>query len=586
MTAAAQASPLRLRARRCGLAQTLTSKAKTIAPAGGQNGKTFEGIFDGGGKRIDNFVLDTGNTVNIGLIGKAGQNSVIKNLTVGSAASLSLSLSASDNDKAIENVGMLVGYSAGSVENCTNNGKVTVSHAMDQTKSIVFPIKNVGGLAGVCEGNVSSCTNNGFVSVSETGVPYKAGKDEADWDDQSILAIKTSGGIVGSAGALDSSLDKATSGAHGFVSGCANTGNVSVDTPRRPTASADRFGNVVYSQGSNVGGIAGYSRASIDSCYNSGYLSANHTTGVAGIVGSLRAETTTSSYHGNFSQEGSDDGMTEGAASLSITNCGNSGNVWGYAFPAGIAGRTGTNTSIEGCLNDSGTYVLGTRSTKPFPSGIVGSSYGTVAYCANLGTVAAGTWEDESLKTIKTSGGYFASGIAGNISYFTKAEDGAQTRVSPLPEVYGCYNAGTVLAIDNMRQRALVGDNSGYVHDNVAEKGKVYDDRLVYGMYSDDTESSGGTVSNNVLVSNGELKNNTSIETSQGSSSTAVAEGATVLSILNSAGDKGGWSRYWAKSDGTVNGGYPVLNRQVTWSSDRYCQRNRRACNQRPVYGS
>ena len=74
------------------LGADLNFKGQTIAPAGGQNGKTFEGIFDGGGKRIDNFVLDTGNTVNIGLIGKAGQNSVIKNLTVGSAASLSLSL--------------------------------------------------------------------------------------------------------------------------------------------------------------------------------------------------------------------------------------------------------------------------------------------------------------------------------------------------------------------------------------------------------------------------------------------------------------------------------------------------------------
>ena len=539
----------------------LSFMAQDVVPVGGQGGHTFDGTFDGKGHTVDNVTVNAqGATKNVGLIGAAGEDSAIENVNVGSK--VSLTIAETDSTKAIENVGLLVGSSQGSISGVTNAGTLTVSHSMNQTKAIVFPIKNVGGVAGICTGDVTGVSNTGAVSVSEPGVPYKAGASETDWEDQSILAINI-GGVVGSAGDVDSTVDKAAGTAHGTISNCSNTGSVKVDTPK--TDGIDRFGNTVYSQSSNVGGIAGYSRGSIDNCTNSGYLDAPHASGMGGIVGSLRAKTTTTSYSGNFTQEGSDDGMAAGAGALAVTNCTNSGSVYGYSFPAGIVGRAGTYTQISGCINDSAATILGSRVTKPFPAGIVGSSYGTVSYCGNLGTIVAGTWIGQG-GAITQSGGYFASGIAGNLSCFTKDVDGEQQNASGTPEVYGCYNAGAVKAQDNMRQRALVGDNGGYVHDNVAVAGLVYNDRLVYGMYADDTETSGGTVYNNVLLSADDFKANNAYDPAKQDSVSRYNPNTTnAIAALNVGADKDGWDTYWTKSDGKVNGGNPALNSQVNW---------------------
>ena len=530
-------------------------------PVGGQGGRTFDGAFDGKDHEIVNVKIDAqGATANVGLIGAAGEGSSISNVKINKT--VSLTIAATDNTKAIENVGVLVGSSKGSISNASSAGTLTVSHTMDQTRDIVFPIKNVGGVAGICTGDVTGVSNAGAVSVSEPGVPYKADSADSTWEDQFILAINI-GGIVGSAGDVDSTVDKAAGTAHGTISNCSNTGSVKVDTPK--TNGLDRFGNTVYSQSSNVGGIAGYSRGSIDGCTNSGYLDAPHASGMGGIVGSLRAKTTTTSYSGNFTQEGSDDGMAAGAGALAVTNCTNSGSVYGYSFPAGIVGRAGTYTQISGCINDSAATILGSRATKPFPAGIVGSSYGTVSYCGNLGTIVAGTWTGQG-GAITQSGGYFASGIAGNLSCFTKDVDGEQQNASGTPEVYGCYNAGAVKAIDNMRQRALVGDNGGYVHDNVAVAGLVYNDRLVYGMYADDTETSGGTVYNNVLLSADDFKANNAYDPAKQDSVSRYNPNTTnAIAVLNVNADKDGWGTYWTKSDGKVNGGNPALNSQANW---------------------
>lgn len=548
------------------LGASLNFFGQDVLPAGGQGGHAFNGKFDGNGHEIGNLKINAqGATTNVGLIGAAGEGSSISNVKLNGL--VSLTIAETDNTKAIENVGLLVGSSKGSISNVTNAGTLSVSHSMDQTRSIVFPIKNVGGVAGICTGDITGVTNTGSISISEPGAPYKADASDKEWEDQSILAINI-GGVVGSAGDVDTSIDAKSAGAHGSISGCTNSGTLKVDTPKDD--GLDRFGNQVYSQSSNVGGVAGYSRGSISGCTNTGYIEATHAAGSGGIVGGLRAKTTTTSYSGNFSQEGSDDGLATGADKLSVTDCFNSGSVYGYSFPAGIVGRAGTGTEITGCVNESSATILGSRATKPFPAGIVGSSYGTVSYCGNLGTVAAGSWSG-SIETLKLSNGYFASGIAGNLSYFTKNVDGEQQRVGDLPELYGCYNEGKVEASGSFRQRLLVGDNGGYVHDNVAVSGRSVgsSDKLVYGMYEDDTESSGGTVYNNVLLSEADVKANNAFDPAKQDTVSRYNPNTTnAIAVLNANASKDGWAKYWAKSDGTVNSGFPALNTQIAWEAN------------------
>jgi len=208
----------------------------SFPPIGGQGDTAFDGIFDGNGKTINYFTVDTdGLTKNLGVFGHAGPHSVIKDLSVGNAAILEKSLWAAEASP-IENVGLLVGYSEGSLENCSAAGGVTVEHSMNQTAAVVYPIRNVGGLAGVVLGDVTGCANSGRVEVQETGYAYKAAEGE-EWADTTVVALNI-GGVVGCAGDEDSSTldnagdsDESAAARHGTLTDVTNTGSVVIDTP-------------------------------------------------------------------------------------------------------------------------------------------------------------------------------------------------------------------------------------------------------------------------------------------------------------------------------------------------------------------
>ena len=520
----------------------------SVDPIGGQNDTVFNGTFDGNGKTLSLFSVDTaGITKNLGIFGHAGPDSVIKNFAAGSSASLTKTLSGTDL-VAIENVGMIVGYSEGRIENCTNGGSVTIRHDMDQTYSITYPIKNIGGVAGKVLGDIDLCNNTGNVSVTENGVPYKLEGIEGEVD-TTVIALNI-GGVVGCAGVEDSRTNGSYDNTHGTITSCGNAGSVYINTPSEN--GYDRFGNQVYANSGNVGGVAGYSRGSASHSSNSGYVNAVNGMAVGGVVGGLR-NSGEASNTANTSGAGGDDGRAE--YPLTITECVNTGNIQGRSVVGGIIGRAGTYTTIQACINESGTFVVATRPNKPFPAGIVGVTYGTASYCANFGTIASG--EFNGTRLVSTKAGYYAAGIAGATHFWT---DGSGGRISPMPEVYGCYNAGLVLASGNFRQRHIVGNNDGYSHDNIGVTGFVAGsgDELVYGNKPEDLDAS-GTAARNYLVTEEAFKTNLVIE---------EASPETPLSLLNTAGDKEGWVYYWARPDGNVNQGYPLLNTQSIGNTD------------------
>jgi hypothetical protein len=517
----------------------------SVDPIGGQGNTAFNGTFDGNGNTLNSISVDTkGITKNLGVFGHTGPDSVIKNLSIGSTASLTKILSDTDL-VTIENVGLLVGYCEGRIENCVNNGSVTIKHEMNQTATFVYPIRNVGGLAGKVLGDVVSCGNNGKVSVTETGYPYKVADGET-WADTTVLVLNV-GGVAGCLGIEDSKVSGNSDIIHGYAVGCENTGTIEIDTPNEN--GFDRFGNQLFANSGNIAGVFGYSRGSVTNSQNSSYVNAPNGIAVGGIVGGLR----NSSESSNMSGSGKDDGTSEDP--ISISECVNSGNIQGRAVVGGIIGRAGTYTTIQACINEEDTNVVATRPNKPFPAGIVGVTYGNVSYCANFGTVASG--EFNGIEITITKAGYYAAGIAGGTHYWTNE---AGTRISPLPEVYGCYNAGWILANGNYRQRHIVGNNEGYCHDNIAVEGFVPDagDKIVYGDEPGDSDAT-GVASGNYLVTGVIFKSNAVIDS---------ATQATSLSVLNTSGDKDGWLYYWALSTDGLNDGYPALNTQAVGNTD------------------
>ncbi len=219
------------------LGNSLNFLGAAVKPAGGQGASSFDGTLDGNGKTIDNVVIDASDGVqNVGLIGRAGEPSLIKDVTVGAGVRLSLAQDA--EGAAIANVGLLAGSSAGNLQGCTSKGSLTVESAVAQTAELYFPVLNVGGVVGICTGDVTACANEGAISISETSAP------RTENEQNNIVA--NVGGVVGSAGAVDTTVDKNAENVHGMVSSCANTGSVHIETPSE--GGKARFGNLMSAQ--------------------------------------------------------------------------------------------------------------------------------------------------------------------------------------------------------------------------------------------------------------------------------------------------------------------------------------------------
>jgi hypothetical protein len=530
----------------------------------------FLGSFDGGGSTFDNFRICVGTsdadaidrTRYLGFFGYVGGD--VSNVAIGSNASLV----AESDTLVFDHVGMVAGYCGGSLSNCSNAASVQVSSNAVQTKGALQMVGYVGGVAGTCAGSVTNCSNAGALTVSSGTTP------ETDLETSRI--VQYVGGVVGFCGdetRVGTSTEAVESEAsqHGSISGCTNVAQITVDTPS--TSGVDRFGSTAYARSEAVGGIVGYSQGSVSNCVNGeqasndsvsnvGYIRAEHGTSVGGIVGSLRyfmqQDNVTTIASG-------DDGNEKDA--LVLSNCVNYGDLYGLNSVGGIAGATGSYTTISGCMNMYKTYtsgdtttevrsfVVATRWNKPAPAGIVGNAHGDVCYCANFATIMSGTWKDESTRSVDVASGYYASGIAGFLVHYEKKDETTNVYEpsSPIPECYGCYNEGTILAKSGMRQRSIVGQNDGYTHDNISLKGVVENDNCVYGDEEDETEAS-GSVSNNVVYTAEQLR-----------SSDAVA-------LLNTMANKGGWSTYWVSSDGDAesfdsNMGYPMISWNSPWTS-------------------
>ena len=525
----------------------------------GDDAHQFLGSFDGNGSTIDNFKISGEDRSSyLGFFGYIGSGGSVSNLTIGANARVSVSRDAASAD-VIHHVAGLAGFCGGTISNASNMARVTVESAVVQTQETPQLVKAVGGVAGECVFDMSNCQNAGAISVSQTSDPV------GSVDNSGLVHFV--GGVVGVLGdstrvGTSEAAVAADSSKHGSLSSCLNVGTIMVDTPSE--AGLDRFGMTAFARSVCVGGVVGYSQGSVSDCVNGvavgtvasdvGYVRAEHGTSVGGIVGSLRGLIGSDNPAQRVEQ---DDGMAgNGSDPLKIADCTNYGDIYALNAAGGIAGYAGTYTSICKCINSERTnglshvrsWVVATRWNKPAPAGIVGSTCGDVSYCANFGTIVSGSWDDESKRTYKTASGYYVAGIAGMLSYYSKVDATTQTvtRVSPLPEVYGCYNAGTISAVSGMRQRGIVGENEGWVHHCALLQGVVDNDAIAYGGSAGDTEAS-GRVSDCTVYSASELKAEAPIE------------------LMNAPCTLNDWSNgaYWVPSVGSTqlqNFGYPVLS--------------------------
>ncbi|MGI6216732.1 MAG: cell wall-binding repeat-containing protein [Coriobacteriales bacterium] len=538
-----------------GTSSSGTVTQNSFTPIGTED-SPFAGTFDGNGSSIytvRGFKMELESTSNVGLFGYVSSTGAIQNVSVNSA-SVSITVPEStetdptaispDSVIVVENIGILVGYDGGSLSNCSTtnctldvvSGQTACGTSDNEGKIAV--IRNVGGIAGTVDGDVTGCDNATSLTIKATGTPCPSTLNQVNSIAENI------GGVVGKHGGeiTDSSGNYNTS--HGNISDCTNSGTIQVSTTG--VYYNTRWQENDPALAANVGGIAGYSIGNIDNCSNTAILgypyentpedgvscSTAYCEALGGIVGSLR-----SSNQAGDTIEVIDPGMTDGADDIAITNCSNTGDIYGWNCMGGIGGFFGTNLTVSKCWNSGD--VSSFRWNKPCPGGIVSMCYGDVSYCYNTGQIAT-----KSDATTYASG-YYAAGIVGMSTYYS----GPDNLTSDAPVVKCCYNAGIIRASGDYRQGAIVGANDGTVMFC------AYLENCVPNASGRDVVTGGNTENDGDEISNYEYD-----ASSLMTGDVPDSDIPSAIALLNSLAYDEGWETYFVPSSDTSEHPYPVLN--------------------------
>ena len=315
-------------------------------------------------------------------------------------------------------------YIEARVENCVNNGKITIT-ANSYHKATAGGWMFIGGIAGIYHqhkyestGGLYNCVNNGAVEINILA------------SHQNLISI---GGVVGSAGKIYNGAGNNPIKNYCIVENCANTASV--------TYNGGVTGNKFY-----MAGVAGVAHSALISCTNSGEVKVTGT-----------EEINSEAYIGGITSLFSGD----------ITGCNNEGDVCFdfinskyTVYVGGIAaknityykdGTTYNTNTISNCTNSGDVDVrYFTMADKVNGiAGIVGAGNGAcgvlnIDNCENSGSVTVEVLDAGTSTTSRPQIG----GIGGDI----------QTKLGGL--VSNCVNSGAISLIHNVTASNAAKDSS------------------------------------------------------------------------------------------------------------------------------
>lgn len=546
------------------------------------NGAAFQGVMDGAGHTIKNYVYSNTNAVAtasklvgpnlylgryIGLFGTLGSNGEVKNLTI--------------NGKYEGNgfLGGLVGYAYGKISNVTHKGTISNTSGTS-VAGIAFRLYSGGSITDcVNEGSVTTKTTQaaGICVESQAGSVlercYNRGTVTATTTTASGIAYKVSGGII------DCVNEKPViSGTTGTVIGIANT----VDS----TAYAVRCYNIAdlgTSAQSTICGVfntlieryntkdpthvpvGGY----IQDCYNIGKITAKeYGNGFAYKVNG--GWTLTNCYNtGDVTSAGIACGLCQTIAGKTaddflsvLDHCYNTGNITGKkAAVSGLTTDCGNYTKMTYCYNTGN--VVNTLANGLTTGGLAGKFNGYMDHCFNAGDVVSACnavgglvgyvsygKEDYpgrilnsfNIGNVTCEGftGTSKNGNAGGLSGYI-----ATSNATYWVEIDNCFNSGIVKS-DTRVGGITSGAFSAYpVVKNCYNSGKVI------ATAADGVKSA--TVYTSIASYAGEIVNNCYFDKSAYTDADTIAVGLTTSQFKD---------KDFTISDGfeaSADGGYPVI---------------------------
>ena len=350
--------------------------------------ENFDGIF-GNSNTIQNLTI---------------KNSYIKgkNYTGGIVGSLASGMIKKCNNinttiNAKEIGGGIVGFALGSIDNCTNSGKIIGNNTSEDSY--------IGGISGSAWSSnditINDCVNSGEINGNGSKLGGIIGRSQAH---VRILQCTNNGKVIGknnTGGIAGESIEKIekcinngevfgenivggiVGGSFGTISGCTNSETIEGESER-------------------VGGIVGNISESskVEECNNSGQVigKGKYTGGIVGVIPTDSQDPSdkepyivSKCYNSGKIQGTTYTGGVIGTAAQYkslIEKCYNLGEVTGTGNVGGIAGSFGRSSRLVNCYNIN--KVTGTNNV----GGIAGNPYSStceIKNCYNIGNVSSGT---------------------------------------------------------------------------------------------------------------------------------------------------------------------------------------------------
>jgi hypothetical protein len=316
----------------------------------------FHGCFNGNGKTISGFVAT------VPLFANIGSSGIVKNLTVDSSCSFTFTHPTSSEGR----FGSIAGYNKGNIKDVTVNANVTVTSASGLTKET-----SLGGIVGREQaGTIENCTYAGALTIpstfgsAETKIYIGGIVGRISNTDGKVLSSIFNGTLENEGQMVASSeTDDLKSEPYLMIGGIAglNTGTInSCSTTNHATGITVTL---------NDGSDHDYNGTIVTHSTNAYHYA------IAGIVG--RNDGTVSS-------------CTNNANLLNVFSAerGTGGNLNGrYLHYAGVVAYNNSGATVSGSKN-YGEMIDRANPKMHYVGGIVGSNLGTVSSCENLSTKA------------------------------------------------------------------------------------------------------------------------------------------------------------------------------------------------------
>ena len=378
--------------------------------------KPFLGTLDGAGHKITNLAVYNTETFYSGLFSVIGSTGSVKNLTLENA-------SASGTNY----VGIIAGWSLGSITDCTVSGAVTHIAANGYK---VF----VGGIAGRAEENVDRCSAAVDLTVTEAQVEIYVG---------GIVGYLSSGGSSSSPLTLTASGTISVSGAHevyvgGLVGHTSSSAYLSkCHTEMQITASGSSF--------AYVGGLVGDGYGTITDSYATGDVTASGSSyayagGLVGrsggaitvadgyATGNVSASSSFYSSAGGLVGEGGLGTITDSSATGNVA-CNVTASGSSYAYAGGLVGRS------DGAITVADSYATGNVSASCLSTYSEVFAGGLVGYNSNSTTTVRNAYSSSAVSA-EGGGTVYAGGLAGYVSDSVNLENAHWLKSADTDAVY------------------------------------------------------------------------------------------------------------------------------------------------------